>query len=900
MNEIYSGYNITLNKEENRAYKGKMLKIEGNSKQETREGYNKLPPMVEKTTTFQGRTYTSNGKGSLSVTGSATGSGATAFDLEKEIILGKENLYVHLLNNYATGAVGIRFLNGNTRVFEIVPTSANMITDIGTTYAGQTITAIQIYQNGSNNFDMTIQPMICTSNSSFEFEQYGASPSIDYQSEVESVGDNINEFDISQVNGFVNSSVDNEIITSSALTGNYQYVRFNFNEISLKATEKCEISMKMKIDSGTYSGIINSVQCFNGGTSIGDSTKLTNPAITNDYQNYKFTITPSENTTLNRLLVQLGQNASETIISIKDIKISKRETGPYSPYGQGSVGIKQANKNFLDMTNAKGGTSGGITCTVNNNGSYSYVGTATSTAVNVWLLGVYSSSDTMPVLFTLKAGTYYVKDCRLYNKKSNVGGTKDGEIITLTEDTNITGVRAVNAVVGTNYNETLYPIIALSNAPVDFIQHQSQTKALYTQQPFRAIGDVKDRFVKQNGVWYEEHNIERKISNGTENWALSTELTNVVRFNLRIVGANYDKAQLSNMFKYDTGYNGDYEHFYIWGENLYVFINKNVVSNLEEWKTWLSTNNVTIDYVLATPTLIECTPAQSVILESLENIQLYNGANYIYTTDDIQPLLTLELYNMIEDYDLYVSNDGYFGIPGTDIKFLVNFYESNLPTMPEAVEASVRAAGRDGDYVLNTTYEPLPFEIVCYTEDNLTPTQKKEIESKVNRFLNSIKNRTKRIAFEKGEKFYNVKYNGLLTTTNYPAHLKFSIPLKSSESFGKDAYQKVLSGNSTEVSDTVEEVGALITIYGPATLPIIALNDYSMEYDTAILEGARVEIDTAKSTATHINSDGVKTNVMRHYNHQFPKIQPGENTLKVLSGVDDENNVTVKWNDLKL
>ena len=110
----------------------------------------------------------------------------------------------------------------------------------------------------------------------------------------------------------------------------------------------------------------------------------------------------------------------------------------------------------------------------------------------------------------------------------------------------------------------------------------------------------------------------------------------------------------------------------------------------------------------------------------------------------------------------------------------------------------------------------------------------------------------------------------------------------------------MLSGNSTEVSDTVEEVGALITIYGPATLPIIALNDYSMEYDTAILEGARVEIDTAKSTATHINSDGVKTNVMRHYNHQFPKIQPGENTLKVLSGVDDENNVTVKWNDLKL
>ena len=73
-----------------------------------------------------------------------------------------------------------------------------------------------------------------------------------------------------------------------------------------------------------------------------------------------------------------------------------------------------------------------------------------------------------------------------------------------------------------------------------------------------------------------------------------------------------------------------------------------------------------------------------------------------------------------------------------------------------------------------------------------------------------------------------------------------------------------------------------------------------MEYSSSILEGAKLEIDTSKSTATHINSDGVKTNVMGYYNHQFPKIEPGENTLKVLSGIDDEYNVTVKWNDLKL
>ena len=111
---------------------------------------------------------------------------------------------------------------------------------------------------------------------------------------------------------------------------------------------------------------------------------------------------------------------------------------------------------------------------------------------------------------------------------------------------------------------------------------------------------------------------------------------------------------------------------------------------------------------------------------------------------------------------------------------------------------------------------------------------------------------------------------------------------------------KKIQGNSSKISETIKEVGALFTINGPADNPIIALNDYSMEYQMSILEGAKVEIDTAKSTITNINSDGVKTNVMKYYNHQFPKIQNGTNELKVLSGIDDETQVTVKWNDLKL
>lgn len=254
----------------------------------------------------------------------------------------------------------------------------------------------------------------------------------------------------------------------------------------------------------------------------------------------------------------------------------------------------------------------------------------------------------------------------------------------------------------------------------------------------------------------------------------------------------------------------------------------------------------------------------------------------------------------MDNYDVYISTNGYLIIPKYQIKYLINFNESSIPSMPEATESSVKAAGRDGDYVLNTVYEPMLFNIVCFTEDNLSISEKVENEKKINEFLNSIKNKVKTFAIEKDEKFYNVKYSGALISSNFPKHLKFEIPFKSSDSYAKDLNEKEIIGNANTTSNTINEVGAIFTINGPATNPIISFNDYAMEYNMSILEGAKIEINTSKSTITHINSEDIKTNVMKYYNHQFPKVQNGTNTLKILSGIDNANQVNVKWRDLKL
>ena len=315
----------------------------------------------------------------------------------------------------------------------------------------------------------------------------------------------------------------------------------------------------------------------------------------------------------------------------------------------------------------------------------------------------------------------------------------------------------------------------------------------------------------------------------------------------------------------------------------------------------LAESPILIEYELAEEEIVPYTETQQEAREKLRHFKGLNGENNITAQGTMTSTLDLTLYNIAEeDFDIYISKKGYFGALKYDINNLIDFMESNIPSIAEATESSVKIAGRDGDISLNTVYEPLPFEIVCYTEDNLTPEEKIIEEQKITSLLNSIKNQTKTFFMEREKKFYKVKYSGNLSVVRYPKHLKFTIPLKSSESYAMNYEESEIIGNGIKVSNTIKDTGAIFTIKGPAIKPIISLNNYQMKYNENILEGNSLIINSEDSTITHITSAGVKTNAMRAYNHEFPKIKNGENQLAVSSGIDDEKQVNVKWYDLKI
>lgn len=109
-------------------------------------------------------------------------------------------------------------------------------------------------------------------------------------------------------------------------------------------------------------------------------------------------------------------------------------------------------KNLLNLRNGLGGTGDGVTYTRNDDGSYARKGTATATTGNIWFAGGYGDLSVMSTLFTLKAGTYTVKDCVLFS-----GGTGYYDTFTTAADLPITGVRNLWQDIGTTYNDTIYP-----------------------------------------------------------------------------------------------------------------------------------------------------------------------------------------------------------------------------------------------------------------------------------------------------------------------------------------------------------------------------------------------------------------------------------------------------------
>lgn len=207
-----------------------------------------------------------------------------------------------------------------------------------------------------------------------------------------------------------------------------------------------------------------------------------------------------------------------------------------------------------------------------------------------------------------------------------------------------------------NYNEKIYPYIAINDTfnELDFepyIESRLPVKIPEGEFACKINDDVKDklniRFNESDGNYhlYLKKNVGKVVLDGSESYYTSEIyfFPDTITFRTTIEGdINHSRQSLCSHFIQTTNWNdisngvdGKYQLYDTNGYFWFV-VNKNIATNIDDLKTWLSENNVTIDYQLAEPYEID--------LGKVEMPLSYYPITNVYTTCSLQPTIEVEYY----------------------------------------------------------------------------------------------------------------------------------------------------------------------------------------------------------------------------------------------------------------
>ena len=166
-----------------------------------------------------------------------------------------------------------------------------------------------------------------------------------------------------------------------------------------------------------------------------------------------------------------------------------------------------------------------------------------------------------------------------------------------------------------------------------YIPHKSNSIQLQLNEPLRAAGDVKDRFVLKDGKLMIERNCGIGILNGTERWDKHSITDDPSRANV-FVGIYWSKAPVNSASSGSLIANNviprndtiNPRSFYIVSKSFMLVIDNKELStrSVEGLKEWLRNNPITYIYKKDEPTYEEIPyETQKLILECFENGTLF-------------------------------------------------------------------------------------------------------------------------------------------------------------------------------------------------------------------------------------------------------------------------------------
>ena len=305
------------------------------------------------------------------------------------------------------------------------------------------------------------------------FEQYGASPSIDYPSPVKSVGDNVNLFpgwEIGAIDGATGNKITDPHYIRSVdfipILPNIDYTIYSINSFGFDSIN-------------TALRLYDKDKKYLGSQFLGEILE----------KNLTFKITNLDA----RFMIPTSTNGKTNVVSGNakvDIKLEKGIIAtPCSPFGMGSVEIDVLNKNLLYYIN-KNQTIKGIDYTINQDKSIKVKGTATEYS-DFYLRGTANQYEDIGLVGTFKLSGCNSGNSRKYMlyivKKDKFGNLEYYQNVkgdtTFTISKGDTLRIFIRVLTGVTVDDVIYPMLRVStDTDSSYTEAKKQSAIMPVQQ----------------------------------------------------------------------------------------------------------------------------------------------------------------------------------------------------------------------------------------------------------------------------------------------------------------------------------------------------------------------------------------------------------------------------------
>lgn len=174
---------------------------------------------------------------------------------------------------------------------------------------------------------------------------------------------------------------------------------------------------------------------------------------------------------------------------------------------------------------------------------------------------------------------------------------------------------------------TFYDIqLELGNNATNYEPYTEQAMQIVLDEPLRGIGEYKDTITKDGVV----RKIKRVVLNGSEGWGIHKEKETTVSFwtnSFKFLFPTHNMMLVDKFAYVISGMNKEDVSWSVYGSNFYININKDIASNLESFKTWLSQNPVTVVYIATEPTT---EPLPQSVQAQLQALRSENGVTHVF------------------------------------------------------------------------------------------------------------------------------------------------------------------------------------------------------------------------------------------------------------------------------